>query len=71
MSNEATPAAEAYEKVTISLPKSILATIDRLAADDRRSRSNFIVRALETSLAESEPAAASATHREPIVDRTR
>jgi len=52
MSNEA-PAAESYEKVSISLPKSVIATIDRLAADDRRSRSNFIVKTLEDTLTDT------------------
>lgn len=49
MSN-ASPAPDSYEKVTISLPKSVLEKIDRLAAKDRRNRSNFIVLALEQSL---------------------
>lgn len=51
MSNEA-PQPEACEKVSISLPVSVLAVIDRNAAADRRNRSNYIVKTLEDALAE-------------------
>ena len=49
MSNEA-PQPETCEKVSISLPVSVLAVIDRNAAADRRNRSNYIVKTLEDAL---------------------
>jgi len=54
MSNEA-PQTETCEKVSISLPVSVLAAIDRKAAADRRNRSNFIVKTLEDAMS-AEPA---------------
>ena len=74
MSNEA-PAAETYEKVTITVPRTTLEAIDRLATADRRSRSNFIVLAMEGVIAATEPSdpsePAAPTYREPILDRVR
>jgi hypothetical protein len=79
MSNEA-PAAETYEKVTITVPRTTLEAIDRLATADRRSRSNFIVLAMEGVIAATDPSEPArlpdglppgCTHREPILDRVR
>lgn len=51
------PANEPFDKISFSLPHSLLEKIDALAAADRRSRSSWLVLHLE-QLLESAAAAA-------------
>ena len=55
MSNEAsaTSPIDTTEKVTISIPASVLEAIDRNAAADNRSRSNYIVTMMAERMADS------------------
>jgi metal-responsive CopG/Arc/MetJ family transcriptional regulator len=63
-------ASHGFEKISISLPHDVLEAIDQRAASERRTRSNFIAAVMVAAMTD-EPAAAAATHREAIVDRTR
>ena len=74
MSNDApaaTPPADRKVQVTMTISPSLLERIDAAAAAELRTRSNYIEAKFSEFLAEPEPAAAAATHREAIVDRTR
>jgi hypothetical protein len=55
----------------MTISPSLLERIDAAAAAELRTRSNYIEAKFSEFLAEPEPAAAAATHREAIVDRTR
>lgn len=65
-----TPPADRKVPVTMTISASLLERIDAAASSELRTRSNYIEAKL-TGIFADEPAAASATHREPIVDRAR
>ncbi|MCW8138135.1 MAG: ribbon-helix-helix protein, CopG family [Planctomycetota bacterium] len=47
------PETESAAKVTVSVPRALLAELDRFAAADGRTRSNALVRLLERALADA------------------